>query len=82
MSRSLQCVKKHKMEHNCEGRRCKTAYTSLSEFDDAQLLSGKLSSDYVHPVHVTSWLCLFLQTTISWRKSAVSLILLTARGCT
>lgn len=55
MSRSLQCVKKHKMEHSCEGRRCKTAYTSLSEFDDAQLLSGKLSSDYVHPVHATGF---------------------------
>ena len=37
---SVRCVKAHKVENDCDGRRCKTAYVSQSEFTDAHLLSG------------------------------------------
>ncbi|XP_074655283.1 box C/D snoRNA protein 1-like [Tubulanus polymorphus] len=36
---SLQCVKKHKEQTNCTGRRDKTAYVKMAKFDDLQLLS-------------------------------------------
>ena len=38
---SLLCVKRHKVESGCDGRRCKTTYISLSDFDDNQLHSGE-----------------------------------------
>ena len=37
---SLGCVKAHKAKDKCDGRRCKTAYVSQSEFSDNHLLSG------------------------------------------
>ena len=37
---SVGCVKAHKVANDCDGRRCKTAYVSQSEFTDTHLLSG------------------------------------------
>lgn len=38
---SLQCVKKHKEDVSCSGVRNKTAFVTLSEFDEMALLSGE-----------------------------------------
>lgn len=38
---SLKCVKQHKMEQECTGVRCKTAYVPLEAFSDQHLLSGE-----------------------------------------
>ena len=38
---SVGCVKAHKVEGGCDGRRCKTAYVSQNEFTDGHLLSGQ-----------------------------------------
>lgn len=38
---SLSCVQKHKSERHCNGERIKTAYVSIKEFTDANLLSGE-----------------------------------------
>jgi len=35
---SLPCVKQHKQKHGCDGKRHKTAFVHLSQFDDNQLL--------------------------------------------
>uniref|UniRef100_A0A2K6JMU6 Box C/D snoRNA protein 1 n=1 Tax=Rhinopithecus bieti TaxID=61621 RepID=A0A2K6JMU6_RHIBE len=40
---SLPCVKKHKAELTCNGVRDKTAYVSIQQFTEMNLLSGKLS---------------------------------------
>ena len=39
----LNCVNQHKKERECSGVRIKTAYKSLSEFTDLDLLSGNFS---------------------------------------
>ncbi|CAI8045281.1 Box C/D snoRNA protein 1 [Geodia barretti] len=36
---SVQCVKRHKTERRCEGKRSNTNYVSLSEFTTSHLLS-------------------------------------------
>lgn len=38
---SLLCVKKHKLALSCNGVRDKTAFVSVNEFTDLNLLSGK-----------------------------------------
>lgn len=40
---SLPCVKKHKAELTCNGVRDKTAYVSIQQFTEMNLLSGKPS---------------------------------------
>lgn len=40
---SLPCVKKHKTELTCNGIREKTAYVSIQQFTEMNLLSGKLT---------------------------------------
>lgn len=40
---SLSCVKKHKAEMTCNGVRDKTAYVSIQQFTEMNLLSGKPS---------------------------------------
>lgn len=39
---SLLCVKKHKEATGCNGKRDKTGFTSISDFDDTRLHSGKM----------------------------------------
>ncbi|XP_065907857.1 box C/D snoRNA protein 1-like [Dysidea avara] len=36
---SVGCVKAHKVERECDGKRCKTAFVSQTEFSDNHLLS-------------------------------------------
>lgn len=38
---SLSCVKQHKLELGCDGKRNKAAFVSLSHFDDNRVLSGE-----------------------------------------
>ena len=40
---SLPCVKKHKEATGCSGKRDKTGFTSIADFDDTRLHSGKLT---------------------------------------
>ena len=37
---SLPCVKQHKLTYGCSGQRDKTAFVSLVNFTDLNLLSG------------------------------------------
>ena len=37
---SLPCVKQHKLTSGCNGQRDKTAFVSLDDFTDLNLLSG------------------------------------------
>ncbi len=37
---SVECVKRHKVEFVCSGRRCKSSFVKLSNFNDNQLHSG------------------------------------------
>lgn len=57
-SRSLRCVKKHKAELTCNGVRDRTAYVSLQQFTEMNLLSGEsFCAQQVNasrpPAHVT-----------------------------
>ncbi|XP_065056062.1 box C/D snoRNA protein 1-like [Rhopilema esculentum] len=36
---SLPCVKRHKVQNECDGKRCKTAFVDIKEFSDQNLLS-------------------------------------------
>ena len=38
---SLPCVKQHKLVSGCNGQRDKTAFVSLDDFTDLNLLSGR-----------------------------------------
>ena len=38
---SVGCVKQHKIDFECSGVRCKTAFVPLQAFTDQHLLSGK-----------------------------------------
>lgn len=38
---SLECVKRHKVECGCSGKRCKTMFVKMSDFGDNQLYSGR-----------------------------------------
>jgi len=40
---SLPCVKRHKLTSGCNGQRDKTAFVSLVDFTDLNLLSGQMS---------------------------------------
>ena len=40
----LECVKSHKAESGCSGKRDRTAFVALKEFDDKNLVSGDCRS--------------------------------------
>ena len=41
---SVACVRRHKTEMGCQGKRCKTKFVSLTSFTTEHLLNGKLVS--------------------------------------
>lgn len=47
---SVACVKKHKDETQCDGKRNQVTFIPLSQFTDQQLLSGM--QGLTHPVRV------------------------------
>ena len=52
--RSLACVKTHKSELGCQGKRCKTKFVSLSNFTTRELLSG---TSFSFGLHCPSYAC-------------------------
>ena len=40
LSCSVQCVKRHKKEHNCTGERVRSSYLPRGQLDEAALISG------------------------------------------
>ena len=38
---SVDCVKRHKIDHGCSGVRCKTKFVPLTDFSDNHFYSGE-----------------------------------------
>lgn len=41
---SLDCVKRHKLEYECDGKRVKTAFVKLSQFTENNFYDGKINT--------------------------------------
>lgn len=56
---SLLCVKKHKLALSCSGVRDKTAFVSVTEFTDLNLLSGKnVPGTFLNPLFLIVQRCI------------------------